>query len=165
MFAELAITNFSSITSSELGLKKLYAEMADCIVHYDSIDTSGDKLVRPSPNTFETLLECKKIRESLGSENHYVDQCNKIPENLGEIEYFYHRKCFQKFVYAKALLKRKASKDNDQGCSSKLQRTTRKASQSAVATSSRGLFPQPRSRGFRMRTRGETGNHWSGPVT
>ena len=115
--------------------------MADCIVHYDSIDTSGDKLVRPSPNTFETLLECKKIRESLGSENHYVDQCNKIPENLGEIEYFYHRKCFQKFVYAKALLKRKASKDNDQGCSSKLQRTTRKASQSAEATSSRGLFP------------------------
>jgi hypothetical protein len=47
------------------------------------------------PNTFETLLEWKKIRESLGSENHHVDQCNKIPENLGEIEYFYHRKCFQ----------------------------------------------------------------------
>lgn len=115
--------------------------MADCIVHYDSLDTSGDKLIRPSPNTFETLHECKKIRESLGGENHHIDQCNKIPENLGEIEYFYHRKCFQKFVHAKALLKRKASKDDDQGSSSKLQRTTRNTSQSAEDTSSRGLFP------------------------
>ncbi|CAB4022282.1 Hypothetical predicted protein [Paramuricea clavata] len=60
--------------------------MADCVVHYDSLDTSSDKLIRPSANTFETLLECKKIRESLGSENHHIDQCNKIPENLGEIE-------------------------------------------------------------------------------
>ena len=114
--------------------------MANCIVHYDSLDTSSDKLVQPKANTFETLLECKKIRESLGGENHHIDQCSKIPDNLGEIEYFYHRKCFQKFVYAKALLKRKASQDGDEGSSSKLQRSTRKASQSAEATSSRGLF-------------------------
>ena len=114
--------------------------MADCIIHYDSLDTSGDKLIRPSERTFETLLECKKIRENLGGENHHIDQCSKIPENLGEIEYLYHRKCFQKFVYAKTLLKRKASKDNDQGSSNKVQRTTRKKLQSAETTSSRGLF-------------------------
>ena len=114
--------------------------MADCIIHYDSLDKSGDKLIRPSERTFETLLECKKIRESLGGENHHIDQCSKIPENLGEIEYLYHRKCFQKFVYAKTLLKRKASKDNDQGSSNKRQRTTRKTLQSAETTSSQGLF-------------------------
>lgn len=112
--------------------------MADCVVHYDSLDTSSDKLIRPSANTFETLLECKKIRESLGGENHHIDQCNKIPENLGEIEYFYHRKCFQKFVYAKTLLKRKTSQDGCQGSNSKLQKSTR---QSDEATGSRGLFP------------------------
>ena len=117
--------------------------MADCVVHYDSLDTSSDKLIRPSANTFETLLECKKIRESLGGENHHIDQCNKIPENLGEIEYFYHRKCFQKFVYAKTLLKRKTSQDGCQGSNSKLQKSTRKTSQrqSDEATGSRGLFP------------------------
>ena len=40
----------------------------------------------------------------------------------------------------KTLLKRKATKDNEDGSSSKLQRTTRQT-QSAQATSSRGLFP------------------------
>ncbi|CAB4024495.1 Hypothetical predicted protein, partial [Paramuricea clavata] len=104
---------------------------------------NSDKLIRPSANTFETLLECKKIRESLGGENHHIDQCNKIPENLGEIEYFYHRKCFQKFVYAKTLLKQKTSQDSCQGSNSKLQKLTRKTSQrqSDEATGSRGLFP------------------------
>ena len=74
--------------------------MADCVVHHDSLDTSKDKLIQPAADTFETLLECKKIRESLGGENYHIDQCNKTPVNLGEIEYFYHRKCCQKFVYA-----------------------------------------------------------------
>ncbi|CAB3984608.1 Hypothetical predicted protein [Paramuricea clavata] len=64
-------------------------------------------------------------------------------ENLGEIEYFYHRKCFQKFVYAKTLLKRKTSQDGCQGSNIKLQKSTRKTSQrqSDEATGSRGLFP------------------------
>ena len=114
--------------------------MANCIVHYGSLDTSDEKLIRPSQSTFETLLESKKIRKNLGGENHHIDQCNKIPENLGETEYLYHRKCFQKFVYAKTLLKRKASKEDDQGSSNKFERTTINTLQSAEATTSRGLF-------------------------
>ena len=65
-----------------------------CIVHYDSIDTCGDKLITPSPNTLKTLLEYKKICESIGGENHHIEQCKRIPDNVGETEYFYHRKCF-----------------------------------------------------------------------
>ena len=93
--------------------------MAECIVHYSSLDTSGDKLIQPTKTTFETLLEAKKIRESLGGENHHIDQCIRIPENLGEIEFVYHRKCFQKFVYPKTLIKRKAASTDDDQSSKK----------------------------------------------
>ena len=96
------------------------------------------------PNTFKTLFECKKIRETIGGENHHIEQCKRIPDNLGETEYFYHRKCFQKFVYAKTLLKRKGSNndnDADQSASTKVQRRTRASSQNTVTVSSAGIFP------------------------
>ncbi len=82
------------------------------------------------------------MRKSLDGEYHHINQCDKIPESLGEIEYFYYRKCFQKLVYAKTLLKWKTSQDCCQGSSSKLQKSTRKTSQrqSDEATGSRGLF-------------------------
>ena len=119
-------------------------KMNYCIVHYDSMDTCGDKLITPNSNTFKTLNECKKIRESIGGENYHIEQCKRIPDNLGEIEYFYHRKCFQKFVYAKTLLKRKGcNNDNqaDQSPTTKVQRTTRASSQNTVTVSSAGIFP------------------------
>ena len=97
-------------------------------------------MIQPGERTFETLLECKKIRESLGGENHHFEQCNKIPENLKGIKFLYHRKCFQKFVYAKTLLKRKAAKEDDKGLNAKLQRTTRETLQKTKAAGSRGLF-------------------------
>ena len=75
---------------------------------------------------------------------YHIEQCKRIPDNLGEIEYFYHRKCFQKFVYAKTLLKRKGcNNDNqaDQSPSTKVQRTTRASLQNTVTVSSAGIFP------------------------
>jgi hypothetical protein len=49
-----------------------------CIIHYDFLSTS-DKMTRLSEVSFKTLTECKKIRESLGGENHHEDQCKGIP--------------------------------------------------------------------------------------
>ena len=109
-----------------------------------AFDTCGDKLITPSPNTFKTLLECKKIREGIGGENHHIAQCKRISDNLGETEYVYYRKCLEKFVYAKTLLKRKGSNNDnqaDQSTSTKLQRTTRASSQNAITVRSAGIFP------------------------
>ena len=63
---------------------------------------------------------------------------------MGETEYVYYRNCFQKFVYAKTLLKRKGSNNDnqaDQSTSTKLQRTTRASSQNAITVRSAGIFP------------------------
>ena len=114
--------------------------MADCIIHYNSLDTTGDRLIQQGECTSETLLECKKIRESLGGENHHFEQCIKIPENLKDIKFLYHQKCFHKFVYANTLLKGNAAKEDDKGLNAKFQRTTRETVQKTKTASSRGLF-------------------------
>eukprot|EP00794_Sanderia_malayensis_P000949 gene949-264_t len=70
--------------------------MADCIVHYSSLDTSGDKLIQPNETTFETLVEAKKIKESLGSENHHTEQCSGIAENLEQLNLLIKENVFRK---------------------------------------------------------------------
>ena len=112
-----------------------------CIIHYDSIRASNN-LIKANDNTFETLLDRKKIRERLGGENYHAEQCRNLPEIFEENHYFYHRECYQKFTYAKALMKRKMSKDGDQWESSKIQRTTRGCLPNAEASITRGLFPE-----------------------
>lgn len=94
------------------------SNMADkkesCIIHYESISTS-ERLTKLNQSTFDTLIECKIIRESLGGANGHEIQCIKVPENFDEKQYFYHRECYQKFTYAKALLKRKLRKEDEMG--------------------------------------------------
>lgn len=109
-----------------------------CLVHYKFIKFS-DNLTPVSEKSLETLIECKKIRQKLAGENGHDEQCNNIPEELAENQYFYHRECYQKFVYAKTLLKRKTSHDNNQIQSSKVKRSTTTAG--AEGTDSRGRFP------------------------
>eukprot|EP00112_Aurelia_sp_Birch-Aquarium-sp1_P017646 Seg411.7 transcript_id=Seg411.7/GoldUCD/mRNA.D3Y31 product="hypothetical protein" protein_id=Seg411.7/GoldUCD/D3Y31 len=112
-----------------------------CSIHYESTKTS-DNLITASQNTLQTLIECKSIRASLRGENHHVEQCNKIPDTIEESsDFYYHRECYQKFTYAKALMKRKKGKDEEQEASTKVQRTARGTSLNADEARPRGLFP------------------------
>ena len=83
-----------------------------CLIHYSSIKTTTT-LTRASDASFQMLLEFKRIRQSLGGENGHDEQCNGVPESLGEKELYYHRECYQKFTYAKTILKRKSIQDKD----------------------------------------------------
>ena len=51
------------------------------------------------------MLENKKIRKILDSENAHDEQCLNIP-NEYQNGLKYHRQCYQKFTYAKTLFKR-----------------------------------------------------------
>ena len=62
-------------------------DQCSCIIHYDFITTS-DQLIKVSQASLKTLTESKEIRESLGQENHHEEQCNGIPEALGERSLF-----------------------------------------------------------------------------
>ena len=84
-------------------------DQCSCIIHYDFITTS-DQLIKVSQASLKTLTESKEIHESLGQENHHEEQCNGIPESLGERSFFYHRECYQKFTFAETILKRNAIK-------------------------------------------------------
>ena len=55
-----------------------------CILCYDSIRTC-DKSRKVRKKAFYTLLDCKKIRESLGGENYHVEQCRNLPKVLKKI--------------------------------------------------------------------------------
>ena len=114
-----------------------------CLIHYGSIRIAGT-LTRVSDASFKTLLECKKIRTSLGGENSHDEQCKGIPESLGEREFYFHRECYQKFTYAKTLLKRKIVRDGDTNESRKAQRishNTLSKTGKISTTDSRGRFP------------------------
>ena len=101
-----------------------------CCIHYKNIKYT-DHLIRTSQTTLDTLIENKNIRVNLGGENYH-------PEHS---ELFYHRECYQKFPYAKAVLKRKNVKDEELGMSSKLQRLIRNISLDPNEIRPRGLFP------------------------
>ena len=87
-------------------------DYCSCIIHYDFLSTSDKLLTSLREVSLQTLTECKKIRESLGGENHHEEQCN-IPTVLNEEPLFHHRECYQKFTYARALLKRKLENENE----------------------------------------------------
>ena len=76
-----------------------------CIIHYPHYNNIL-KLVDLNEKTFQTLLENKKIRKILGSENAHDEKCLNIP-NEYQNGLKYHRECYQKFTYAKTLFKRK----------------------------------------------------------
>ena len=54
-----------------------------CIIHYHQY-SSDEKLVFVTEKTFVTLVECKSIRESLGGDNHHIEQCDLIPETFNQ---------------------------------------------------------------------------------
>eukprot|EP00795_Rhopilema_esculentum_P011299 gene11300-21488_t len=86
---------------------------ASCFIHYKSIKFP-DKLTLISETSFGSLSECKAIRQKLGGGNGHDEQCNNIPENWVEgKKMYYHRECYQKFVYARTLLKRKTSEETE----------------------------------------------------
>ena len=62
-------------------------DQCSCIIHYDFITTS-DQLIKVSQAPLKTLTKSKEIHESLGQENHHEEQCNGIPEALGERSLF-----------------------------------------------------------------------------
>ena len=86
------------------------------------------------------LTECKKIRESLGGENHHEEQCEGIPTVLNEEPLFYHRECYQKFIYARTLLKRKLENENEVTKSNKRPLTA--SSSTGAACSKVGILPK-----------------------
>ena len=110
-------------------------EQCSCIIHYDFITTS-DQLIKVSQASLKTLTESKEIRESLGQENHHEEQCNGIPEALGERSLFYHRECYQKF-FAKTILKRKRDQADD---SSKCRKRLSREHGASDSKNSRGLL-------------------------
>ena len=114
-------------------------DYCSCTIHYDFLSTS-DKLTSLSEVSFQTLTECKKIRESLGGENHHEEQCKGIPTVLNEEPLFYHRECHQKFTYARTLLKRKLENENEVTKSNK--RPSRASSSTGAACSKVDIFPK-----------------------
>ena len=97
-----------------------------CLVHYGSIKTANT-LTKVSEASFQTLVECKSFRVRLGGENSHDEQCSRIPESFEEKELYYHRECYQKFTYAKTLLKRKVNQDGGASTSKRSQRRPRNA--------------------------------------
>ena len=138
-FCKLTIQSCAGKTVSfswKLIGNKMYK--CSCIIHYDFITTS-DQLIKVSQASYKVLTESKEIREWLGQENHHEEQCNGIPEALGENSRFYHRECYQKFTFAKTILKRKRDQVDDPiKCRKRLSR------EHGVSDSknSRGLFPK-----------------------
>jgi hypothetical protein len=114
-------------------------DQSSCIIHYGLLPTS-DKLVKLSDTSFETLNECKKIRESLGGENHHEDQCKGVPSLFDEAELYYHRECYQKFTYSKTLLKRKHEKEHD--TTKTVKRISRAGALGESAANTRGIIPK-----------------------
>lgn len=82
-----------------------------CIIHNDFLPP--DKLIKLSEMSFRSLTECKKIRLSLGGENHRENQCKVILKLLNEELLYFHREFYQKFTYARTLQKRKFEKENE----------------------------------------------------
>ena len=111
-------------------------DQCSCIIHYDFITTS-DQLIKVSQASLKPLTESKEIREPLGQENHHEEQCNGIPEALGERSLFYHKECCQKFTFAKTILKRKRDQADDP---SKCRKRLSREHGASDSKNSRGFF-------------------------
>ena len=92
-----------------------------------------------SQASLKTLTESKVIRESPGQESHHEEQCNSIPEALGEKALFYNRECYQKFTFAKTILKRKRDQADDP---SKCRKRLSREHGASDSKNSRGYFPK-----------------------
>ena len=120
----------------------------DCVIHYNQIKFSK-KLTKVRGGTFEILKQCKNIRAQLGGDNFHLQQCQNIPVNF-ETDLFYHRECYQKFTYAKTLLKRKTESDAIQRKSARLENSESQSIDSSSVTvetrkteeNRRDLFPE-----------------------
>ena len=99
--------------------KLIWIDMDRCIIHYDSIST-GNKIREVTVTTLSTLQNYKLTRENLGGNNLHHEQGNGIPDL--DKQYYYHPECFKKYVYAKALAKRKENKDPCEPSRSKRQK-------------------------------------------
>ena len=64
-----------------------------------------NKTIKLREQALETLQENKKIRKKLGGENTHIQQCSNIPDIFTD-ELVYHSECYQKFPYAKKLVKK-----------------------------------------------------------
>ena len=92
---------------------------------------------------FCKLLECKHIREELEGENRHIQQSKAIPY-VFEGVYYYHRECYQKFKYARGLMKRKINQvgvTQKEGESRGESRVLRATTSMSDVKDSRGRFP------------------------
>ncbi len=115
-----------------------------CVIHYKNIKFS-EKLTPVSQKSFASLHECKAIRQKFGDDNRHNDQCKTLLDRWDEgLNIYYHRECYQKFVYARTLLKRKASEDAEAEnvrVKSLRKRDDNKSGGEEHEVNPRGLFP------------------------
>ena len=91
----------------------------ECIVHYKDIKFSK-KLIPATESSYNTLKECKRIREDLGGSNRHYEQSCRIPDIFDkDVPLFYHRECHSKFTNIQTLVKRKFTQDNTNEISKK----------------------------------------------
>ena len=89
------------------------------IVHYKDIKFSK-KLIPATESSYNTLKECKRIREDLGGSNRHYEQSCRIPDIFDkDVPLFYHRECRSKFTNIQTLVKRKFTQDNTNEISKK----------------------------------------------
>ena len=108
-----------------------------CFIHYRQFNNIS-KLVDVNENTYQTLIENKNIRKRLSGENSHIEQCNNIPDEYVD-GLQYHRECYQKFTYAKTLLKRK---NVEKGESSSSKRSSGRNQNTQINVEKKFLFPR-----------------------
>ena len=104
------------------------------IVHYNHINVTKT-LEEVTETSFNSLLENKQIRKTLGGENLHNEQCENVPETLeGQISV--HPERYKKFSFAKKLLKRK-----DNTCYNLSTKNARIKREVTSNSSNKELFP------------------------
>ena len=69
-----------------------------CVAHYPSKDFEYSELILLSQHAHARLLEARKIRQELGS-NEHADQCSSIPGTLDDTLHGIHMEpCYKKFT-------------------------------------------------------------------
>ena len=92
----------------------------ECIIRYFGLNS---KLKPVSSINKEVILKAKSIRESIGDQNNYQQQCNSMPTPIDKAKHQLHRKCYLKFrpVNSKNLMEksgaRKSSRSSAGGLS------------------------------------------------
>lgn len=98
----------------------------DCVVHYSHIHFT--KTFREVTETdLSALQDCKRIRQSIGGEDHHVTQCQQIPDSLDK-KYMVHKECFKKFTKSRAIAKWRKHNGEEYHVNSKIPRFNREKS-------------------------------------